>query len=88
MADPTAAVFVVVGLVIVFLLLPARWDPAIRIKEWFDRHEGGVLPGCFASRPGPQQQAENGCHECPHTKWGKEAGDDIHAQLSKGDRPR
>lgn len=40
MTDPFAPVVFVVGLVILTLLLPARWDPAMRIKDWFERKAG------------------------------------------------
>lgn len=40
-------IIVVLGLVAFFLLLPCRWDPAIRIKEWQIR--SGVHPEARSS---------------------------------------
>jgi hypothetical protein len=32
-------ILVLAMLVLIAFLLPARYDPAIRLKEWSDRHE-------------------------------------------------
>lgn len=37
MSDNAVAILVMLGLVVFFLVLPARWDPAVRLKEWNER---------------------------------------------------
>jgi hypothetical protein len=34
MSENTEAMLMLLGLVVFFLVLPARWDPAVRLKEW------------------------------------------------------
>ena len=34
-----------------------------------------LQPSCFASRPAPQQRAENGCDDCPLERQCDQAGD-------------
>ena len=69
MGNTTALLF---ALCVILICLPPRFDPAIRIKEWFERkltlHQDGVVPHCYRSNPGPQTQAENCCSDCPVRK--------------------
>lgn len=60
------AAVALLGAVAVLIVLPPSYDPAIIIKERQIR--AGThpeTPSCFASGPGPQTRAENGCDDCP-----------------------
>lgn len=40
MTEAWMAFLVVLALVALFLIIPAKYDPAIRLREWLDRKGG------------------------------------------------
>lgn len=56
---------ILIGAATLLAILPPKFDPAIRIKERQIRNgTHPETPSCYRSKPGPQQQAENDCHNC------------------------
>jgi len=55
------------------------WMACIATVLWkvINWHTGGQAPSCFGSRPGPQQKAENGCHDCKCRGYCFEYGDRL-----------
>lgn len=64
----TTTEIIVIGVAVVIVLLPPRWDPAIRLKEWLSRDRTPPRPGCFGDWPhyNPQDAAERDCRHCLH----------------------
>jgi len=64
MDEPTIGAILLIALCVILVLLPPKYDPAIRIKEWQMKRN---RPSCFADMPpNPQHQAEYDCPGCDH----------------------
>lgn len=53
---------------VILVLLPPRYDPAIRLKEWLHKPRENPQPGCYGDYPFmyPQEAAERDCVHCSH----------------------
>ena len=59
------AFWIWVVVVLIVLLTPARFDPAMRIKmKQIREGRHPESPSCFGSKLGPQHRAEYGCADC------------------------